>query len=402
MTIAAWWFLIWGTAHTPNLRVSTMSRSIYLDHAATSWPKPPAVEAEVLRCFRELTANPGRSGHQAALDSARLVFGVRARLARYFGVADSAHVVFTRGATEGINLVLKGLLRPGDRVAVSPLEHNAVMRPLTRLARERGIEAETLPADGLGRIDIEAAARLDGRFRLAAIAHGSNVNGAVQDVGALARAMPGTPILLDAAQTAGVVPIDVAAAGVAFLACSAHKGLLAPTGLGVLCLSPGHDVEPLIEGGTGSQSEQTEQPTFAPDRYEAGTLNLHGIAGLRGGLAHLDEHGPLGDHKRRLTQRLIDGLRGVPGIRIVAPDDGTALLMSFTLEGLPPDRVARALEADHGVLCRPGLHCAPAAHRHLGTLPQGTVRLAPGFGNTGADIDAAIRAVHAIAGKKKA
>jgi len=377
-----------------------LSRAVYLDHAATSWPKPPAVEAEVVRCFRELTPNAGRSGYQAAVGSARLLFDVRSRLARLFGVGDPAHVVFTRSATEGINLVLKGLLRAGDRVAVSPLEHNAVMRPLTRLVRERGIEVEALPADGLGRIDAEAAARLEGRYRLLAIAHGSNVNGVVQDVRSLAEAMPATPILLDAAQTAGVVPIGVEADGIAFMACSAHKGLLGPTGVGVLTLSPDHDVEPLIEGGTGSQSEQVEQPAFAPDRYEAGTLNLHGIAGLRGALGHLEEHGLLGDHKRRLTQRLIDGLGGIPGIRIIAPTDGTALLLSFVLEGLPPDRIAHQLEADHGILCRPGLHCAPTAHRHLGTLPQGAVRLAPGFGNTDDDIHAAIQAVRAVAGKR--
>ena len=286
-------------------------------------------------------------------------------------------------------------------MAVSPLEHNAVMRPLTRLAGERGIVVETLPADALGRIDVAAAAKLDGRYRLAAIAHGSNVNGVVQDIRAIAQAMPRTPILLDAAQTAGVVPIDMAADGIAFMACSAHKGLLALTGVGALCLSTDCDVAPLVEGGTGSQSEQTEQPTFAPDRYESGTLNLHGIAGLRGALSHIEAHGLLGDHKRRLTQHLLDGLRDVPGIRIIAPADGTALLLSFTLDGLPPDRIARELERGHGILCRPGLHCAPTAHRHLGTLPQGTVRLAPGFGNTDDDIAHAIRAVHAIATKSR-
>ena len=377
-----------------------MSQCIYLDHAATSWPKPPAVEAEMVRCLRELTANPGRSGHQPALDAARVLFDVRSRLARLFGAPDPARVVFTRGATEGVNLVLKGFLRQGDRVAVSPLEHNAAMRPLTRLARERGIAVDTLPADPLGRIDIEALEGLGGRYRLVAVAHGSNVNGLVQDIGAIAAALPDTPILLDAAQTAGVVPIDVAADRIAFLACSAHKGLLGPTGVGVCILSPDLEVEPLIEGGTGSRSESVEQPGFAPDRYEAGTLNLHGIAGLGGSLAHIEAHGLLGDHKRRLTTRLIDGLREVPGVRLASPADGTALLAGFTLEGLPPDRVALALERDHGILCRPGLHCAPAAHRHLGTLPQGVVRLSPGFGNTHDEIDHAVRAVHAVAASR--
>ena len=349
----------------------------------------------MVACLRGLTANAGRSGYQASVDSARLLFDVRSRLAALLGVADAARVVFTRGATEGINLVLKGFLRPGDRVAVSPLEHNAVMRPLRRLARERGVAVDVLPADPLGRIDLDAAAKLDGRHRLATVAHGSNVNGVVQDIRGLARAMPATPLLVDAAQTAGVVPLDAAADGCAFLACSGHQGLRGPTGVGALYLSPNHEVAPLIEGGTGSQSEQIEQPTFAPDRYEAGTLNVHGIAGLRGGLAHLEAHGLLGGHKRQLVLRLIDGLRGVPGIRILAPADGSALLLSFTLDGLPPDRIALALERGHGILCRPGLHCAPTAHRHLGTLPQGTVRLAPGYGNTPEHIDRAVRAIAA-------
>ncbi|MFP4057358.1 MAG: aminotransferase class V-fold PLP-dependent enzyme [Candidatus Brocadiia bacterium] len=374
-----------------------MAEPIYLDHAATSWPKPQGVEDEMTRLLRELTANAGRSGHRPALESARLVFGARSRLAALLGVADPADLVFTRGATEGLNLVLKGLLRSGERVGVCPLEHNSVMRPLDRLARERGIQVEALPADPLGRIDLDRLAPLEGRYGLVAVAHGSNVNGVVQDAGAIAAALPGTPMLLDAAQTAGVVPIDVAGQGIAFLACSAHKGLLGPTGLGACALSPEHDPEPLLEGGTGSHSESFRHPAFRPDRYEAGTLNLHGIAGLSGGLAHLEAHGLLGEHKRRLTALLLEGLSEVPGVRLFAPRDGTALLASLTIEGLPPDRAAQALERDHGILCRPGLHCAPAAHAHLGTLPQGTVRLAPGWGNTEEDIEQTVRAVHRIA-----
>jgi len=419
------------------------------------------VELEIVRRLHELTANAGRSSHQPSVDSARLVFEVRARLASLFGVADPANLVFTRGSTESVNLVLKGFLRPGDRVAVSPLEHNAVMRPLARLGRERGIVVDTLPADPLGRIDIDAVARWEGGhgdppLQLLVVAHASNVNGVVQDARAIAAALPGVPILLDAAQTAGALPIDVAADGVSFLACSAHKALLGPTGVGVCTLSPEFEVEPLLEGGTGSQSDSTEHPTFRPDRYEAGTLNLHGIAGLKGALDHLDRQSrkgpeaggsrdegtrpeargtrdegkakeqersglappasgppsppsgldplaaslPLGEAKRRLTKLLIDGLGEIPGVRLYSPRDGSALLVSFTVEGLPPDRVAAALEEDFGILCRPGLHCCAAGHRHLGTLPQGTVRLAPGYGNTDEEMAAAVRAIAEIARKK--
>ena len=377
-----------------------MRRTVYLDHAATSWPKPEAVGTEIARVLADLTANPGRSGHRPALDSARLIFSVRSRLARLFGVPDAANLVFTRGATEGLNLVLKGFLRQGDRVAVSPLEHNSVMRPLMRLAHERGILIETLPADSYGRIDLGLVARLAGRYRLAVVAHASNVNGVVQDVRALAKALPGTAVLSDAAQTAGVLPISVADDGLAFLACSAHKGLLGPTGLGVCFLDPEHDVAPLLEGGTGSQSESFEHPAFRPDRYEAGTPNVHGIAGLGGSLGHFEQHGLLGEAKRRLTRRLIDGIRDAPGVTVHSPADGTTLLMSFTVAGTPPDRVATALESGYGILCRPGLHCAPKAHGHLGTLPSGTVRLSPGYGTTEDDVEQAIQAVWAIARNK--
>ena len=374
---------------------------IYLDHAATSWPKPPGVGQAMARLASSvLLANPGRSGHRASLEAARLVFDVRCRLARLLGISDPANLVFTRGATEGLNLVLKGCLREGDRVAVSPLEHNSVMRPLTRLSRERGIVVETLPADPLGRIDLDAARKLRGRYRLVVVAHGSNVNGVVQDLAGLVAALPDTPVVADAAQTAGVVGIDAEGIGLAALAFSAHKGLLGPTGLGGCYLAPSLDPEPLLEGGTGSRSEATEQPHFRPDRYEAGTLNVHGIAGLAAALDHVERSGPLGETKRRLASILIEGLREIEGVRIYAPADGTALLVSFAVEGLPPDRVAAALETDHGILCRPGLHCAPAAHRHLGTFPQGTVRLSPGHGNTEQEMEAAVRAVHAIAASR--
>jgi len=371
---------------------------IYLDHAATSWPKAPGVgEAMARLCSSDLLANPGRSSYRASLDAARLVFETRCRLARLLGIHDPANLVFTRGATEGLNLVLKGLLREGDRVAVSPLEHNSVMRPLSRLARERGVTVETLPADDLGRIDLEAARKLRGRYRLVVVAHGANVNGVIQDLAALKEALPETPIVADAAQTAGILPIDVGEMGISALAFSAHKGLLGPTGLGGCYLADDLDPQPLVEGGTGSRSEATEQPDFRPDRYEAGTLNLHGIAGLAAALDHIESNGLLGETKRRLTTILIEGLSGLPRLRVLAPTDGSALLLSFTIEGVPPDRVAVALERDHGILCRAGLQCAPAAHRYLGTFPQGTVRLSPGYLNTEEEMEAAVRAAYSIA-----
>ncbi len=376
---------------------------IYLDHAATSWPKPAEVGRAMARAADELVANAGRSGHRPALDAARLVFETRGRLAQLFHAPRAEDMVFTGGCTDAINLVLKGFLKPGDRVAVSPLEHNAVMRPLERLARERGVTVETLPADPFGRIDPDACrrtllARSSGSPpSLVCVAHASNVNGVVQDLAGLRETFPDAPILVDAAQTAGVLPIDVADLRIDFLASSVHKGLLGPTGVGLCYLAPQHEVAPLREGGTGSQSESFEQPPFRPDRYEAGTLNLHGIAGANAALAGLSARGLLGDHKRRLCGMLVAGLAGLPGLRLHSPSDGSPLCACFTLDGLPPDQVALRLEREHGVCCRPGLQCAPAAHRHLGTLPGGTVRLSPGWGNTEDEIEVVVRAVSAIA-----
>jgi cysteine desulfurase family protein len=375
-----------------------MKNLIYLDHAATSWPKPDEVREQITRALTDCAANAGRSGHRASVASARLVFDCRRRLAELFGVSQWENVVFTRGCTEGLNLVIKGLLKPGDMVAVSPVEHNSVMRPLMRLVHERGISLQTLPADPFGRIDIEAARRVARTERLAllAVVHASNVNGAVQDLVGLREAFPETPMLVDAAQTAGVLPISIEQPRIDFLACSVHKGLLGPTGVGACYLAADHQVLPLQEGGTGSRSESLDHPDFRPDRYEAGTLNLHGIAGTYGALLGVKQRGLLGDHKRILTKMLIDGLDKIPKVIVHSPKDGSALCVSFTASGPKPEEVAARLEDGYGVLCRPGLQCAPAAHRHLGTFPVGTVRLSPGWRNTPQQVEVVLRAVHEI------
>jgi cysteine desulfurase family protein len=370
---------------------------IYLDHAATSWPKPEGVRDAVVRMFTRLAANAGRSGHQASVESAREVFETREAMARLIGARDSRDVVFTRGTTEGINLVLKGFLKRGDLVLVSPMEHNSVTRPLSHLAKTRDVRVMTLPADRFGRVKAkEAAALVGGGPRLIVMALATNTNGVVQDVAALRKAFPDTPLLLDAAQAAGVLPIDVGAMKIDFLAGSGHKGLLAPTGIGFLYLDPRHEVAPLLHGGTGSQSERTEHPAFRPDRYEAGTLNLHGIAGLGAALRFIGENGLPGRTKRKLVDRLIDGLKGMPGLTLHSPADGTAVTAAFTAEGRSPSDIAQRLEEEHGILCRPGLQCASAAHQYMGTAPEGTVRLSPGFGNTEEQVARAVEAVRAV------
>jgi len=381
--------------------MSPIDSTVYLDHAATSWPKPDTVRLAAVRCFDDMLANAGRSAHGPSLRSAELVFRTRERLGSLFGVPASQDIIFTRGATEGINLVVKGFLSEGDVVFVSSMEHNSVMRPLTGLSRTIGIRVEILPADRFGRIDPAAAAKAkeyrDVSPRLVAICHGSNVNGVVQDIRTVRKAFPDAALLVDAAQTAGVLPIDVRRDGIDFLAFSAHKGMGGPTGIGACYLNPACDVRPLLEGGTGSRSEDTIHPDFRPDRYEAGTLNLHGIAALAGALEHIDSAGLIGELKKELTGVLIDGLAAIPGVEVLCPDDGDVLMAAFVVDGISPEIVADRLEKHHGILCRPGLHCAPLAHRHLGTYPTGAVRLSPGFGNTAEQIQAAVEAVRTVA-----
>ncbi len=377
--------------------MNSTDSTIYLDHAATSWPKPVSVRDAAMRCYDELLANAGRSGYGASVRSAEMVFDTREKLAAMFGVADSKDIAFTRGATEGINLVLKGFLGDGDTVVVSPMEHNSVIRPLTTLARSRGVRIETLPADRLGRIDLAAAAAANLSPRLIAINHASNVNGIIQDIAAIGALFPDAAMLVDAAQTAGAVPIDVQRDGIDFLAFSAHKSIGGPTGLGACYMNPTYEVRPLIQGGTGSGSASTIHPEFRPDCYEAGTLNLHGIAALSGALEHIESAGLIGPLKSELTEILIEGLSGVEGVDLHSPADSGALMASFTIDGLSPETVAQKLEEDFGILCRPGLHCAPMAHRHLGTQPAGAVRLAPGLANTVEQMHKTVYAAAAVA-----
>ncbi|MHC5038282.1 MAG: aminotransferase class V-fold PLP-dependent enzyme [Planctomycetota bacterium] len=374
---------------------------IYLDHGATSWPKPEAVREKILSFSEGVCANVGRSGHRASVESARAVFECREKTAHLLGISDSTDVIFTRGATEGINLVLKGFLRHGDAVLATPMEHNAVSRPLNRLKRALDLRVGILPADPLGAVDWDAARSVAGGqpIRLVVVCHGSNVNGVVQDLEAARAAFPKSALLVDAAQTAGVLPLSAEKTGIDFLACSAHKGLLGPTGVGVCYLHPKYEVKPLMEGGTGSRSEETDQPAFRPDMYESGTLNIHGILAFSGALDHLEREGLNGDHKRELTGALIEGFRGIPRVRLHSPVDGTALLLAFTVEGMTSDQVARDLEEECGILCRPGLHCSPMAHRHLGTHPEGAVRLAPGWGNTEEHMRIAVEGLRKIAAR---
>jgi len=384
---------------------------IYLDNAATSWPKPPGVAAAMLHFLDQVGANPGRSGHRLSVEAGRIVYQAREALAALFNVRDPLRVVFAANATEALNLALHGYLRPGDHVITSSMEHNSVMRPLRALARppagRERIALTVIPCSSQGFLDptaLEAAIRPE--TALIVLNHASNVCGSllpVREAGAIAR-RHGCLLLVDAAQTAGAYPLDVEADQIDLLAFTGHKALVGPMGTGGLVIGERVDVgrlEPLKQGGTGSRSEQQEQPDFLPDKYESGTANAVGLAGLGAGVRWVLERGvaEIRRHEVELTQRLIDGLTAIPGIAVyggLAAARQTATV-SFNLDGLLPSDVGLRLDEEYDIMCRVGLHCAPAAHETLGTFPQGTVRFSLGSINTTAEVDQALEAVSTLA-----
>ena len=386
--------------------MSERRKVIYLDNAATSWPKPDGVAEAMLRYMRDVGASPGRSGHALANEAERIRFDAREAVARLFGVSDPTRVIFTLNATEALNVVMRGLLPLGTHVVTTAMEHNAVMRPL-RALEQRGVTVSLATCRPDGTLDPQALrACIRSETALIVVNHASNVCGTVlpiREIGALAREH-NIPFLLDAAQTGGCLPIDMSADNIDLLAFAGHKGLLGPSGTGGLVISDDFDIDrlpPLLCGGTGSRSEHEVQPGFLPDKYEAGTPNIVGLAGLASGVRYVLERSveQVRAHERALAQRLLTGLSGIVGVRVQGTHDAgrqTATL-SFTVDGRPVSEVALALDEVFGVMCRPGLHCAPVAHRTLGTLPEGTVRFAPGPFTTETDIDQALEAVACFA-----
>lgn len=378
------------------------TRLIYLDHAATSWPKPPVVIKAMVDFLERAGGNPGRSGHRLSIDAARIVYDTREAVAGFFNAPDPLRVVFTCNVTYALNLALYGLLRPGDHVLASSMEHNAVMRPLRALQRA-GVLLSVVPCAADGTLDPQNVARaVTLATRLIVINHASNVTGTILPIAAvapIARAA-GALLLVDAAQTAGVLPLNMAALGIDLLAFTGHKGLQGPPGSGGLILGERVDsaaLQPLARGGTGSRSESEEQPDDLPDRYESGTPAGPAIAGLGAGIAWVAERGvdTIRAHELELTRLLLDGLADIPGVTVYGPPpaEQRVAVVSFTVAGRRVSDIGLRLDEQAGVLCRVGLHCAPAAHRTIGTLPEGTVRLAPGALTTKADIVAALTAV---------
>jgi cysteine desulfurase/selenocysteine lyase len=375
---------------------------IYLDHAATSWPKPPEVLAAMHDFLACAGGNPGRSGHRLSVAAGRIVYDAREAVAELFYSADPLRVIFTLNATHAINIALHGLLRPGDRVVTSGIEHNAVMRPLRGLEL-RGVQVDVISCRSNGMLDLGEAARLiTPGTRLVALNHASNVMGTILPVAQVADLAhrAGALFLVDVAQTAGAVPIDMPAMGIDLLAFTGHKALLGPPGTGGLVIGARVDtteIEPLFRGGTGSRSEFEIQPEDCPDKFESGTPNGVGIAGLGAGVRYVLAHGveAIRDHELALARALAEGLANIPGVTVYGPADlaQRTATVSFTVADRRVSEIGLRLDEEHGVLCRVGLHCAPAAHRTIGTFPEGTVRFAAGLSTSPEDVQQAVAAV---------
>ncbi|MBI5190682.1 MAG: aminotransferase class V-fold PLP-dependent enzyme [Nitrospirae bacterium] len=380
---------------------------IYLDNAATSHPKPEAVYRRVDDVLRHASANPGRAGHQMAVEADRAIFEARESVARLFNIKHPDRIIFTPNATAALNLAIKGLLKPGEHCVTTAMEHNSVTRPLKFLA-QLGAEVDKVQPSPKGVTDpfsIKAAIKTN--TTLVAVTHASNVIGTITPIGEIIEAAHArnVPVLLDAAQTAGSVNIDVEGLGLDLLACPGHKCLYGPQGTGFLYIAPSVRLKPILYGGTGSRSDMDTMPDFLPDRYEAGTLNTPGIAGLGAGCEFIVSEGiaRIRSHEVALCKRLMEGLAGVPGMKLYGVDDpwARASVVSFNIignvEGMDPASVGDRLDSEFGIAVRVGIHCAPDAHKTMGSYPTGAVRMSPGYFNTAEDIDKAVEAVAEIA-----
>ncbi len=383
--------------------------TIYLDNAATSWPKPPGVYETLGTFLQESGANPGRAGHRMAAAASAAIAATRLSLSRLLNAESPDRVIFAHNATDALNIAILGLLRPGDRAVTTSMEHNSVSRPLAIAARASAeIVKVKCPPDGIVRPgDVADAVR--GGVRLIAVTHASNVTGAIQPIAAIAEIAraSGALLLVDGAQTVGALPVDVQALGIDLLAFPGHKGLLGPPGTGGLYIGPRVDpleLSPIRAGGTGLRSEDEHQPAELPWRYESGTLNTVGIAALGAGIRWVNETGveSIRSHEGMLTARLVDGLEALSGITVFRPGGDPAstqaAVVSLTAAGWDPAEIGAVLDQSFEISCRTGLHCAPDACRTIGAFPGGTVRLSPGPFTTEADVEATLIAFSEIVG----
>jgi cysteine desulfurase / selenocysteine lyase len=380
---------------------------IYFDNAATSFPKPREVVDAVVEYMTHIGGNPGRSGHARSIEAGEVVFSARETMARLFGVSSPMRVIFCLNATDALNLAIQGILREGDHAVTTSMEHNSAIRPLKELEKRNVIELTVVPCPS-GRVDLDV---LDGSIRpstkLVVVNHASNAFGTLQplrEIGRLCK-MKNVVLLADCAQTAGIIPLDMKSDAIDIIAFSGHKGLCGPTGTGGLVLEDGFDharMRPLKFGGTGSSSDSVYQPDFLPDVYESGTLNAAGLSGLNAGVRYIlslqDGVPGVKRHKKDLSEYFM--LRAEKNVRgftaSVPPALNETGVVSFNINGIEPSDTALQLSDRYGIMCRSGLHCAPLAHRTMGTFPRGTVRFSFGIFNTRKEIDCAIQALEEI------
>ncbi len=399
--------------HGPEVRdcsgpaIAPTGGIIHFDNAATSWPKPESVTEAMSRFMKDVGANPGRSGHRLSVEAGRVVNDARERIAELLGVKDPMRVVFGHNATDALNLGMRGILKEGDHVVTGSMEHNSVMRPLRDL-EAAGVKVTVAQCDAWGFLDPATVQdALLPNTRMVVLNHASNVVGSlapVREVGKLARDA-GAVFLVDAAQTAGCYTIDMERDNIDLLAFTGHKSLLGPQGTGGLAIADGFDADRLrrlTSGGTGSRSESKTHPDFLPDKYESGTLNTAGLAGLAEGAGFILETTVEGirEHEMMLTRRFLDGVKDIGGVTVYGGLDEKrqTSTISFRVDGMSPSEVAFALDDRHDIMCRAGLHCAPVAHRTLGTFPEGTVRFGLGYFNTVEEVDAGVEALKGLAG----
>lgn len=367
---------------------------IYLDNAASSFPKPRPVIKAVTRALGTLWGNPGRAGHKKAIVAMRMIYEARVALAGLLGLPDPGRVVFTKNATEGLNIALKGLLKPGDTVAISRLEHNSITRPLHTL-KQSGVNVIYAPVDGDGLPDPSKIPDV----KMLAVTGASNVTGAILDTKAIGEACAkrGVLLLVDAAQSAGSIPFD--ASRIDILVGTGHKALLGPQGTGFAWFRQGVTPEPFIEGGTGSDSESDLTPAYLPDRFEAGTMNTSGIAGLKAGVEYVKNLTVQGIREKEISfvSLIMDALSGESGVTVYGPTDPArrGSLIAFNIAGSDPSQIATAIDK-RGVAVRAGLHCAPEAHKFAGTFPEGSLRVSPGVMTRRRDVETFIRILRRI------
>ncbi len=382
-----------------------MKQTIYFDNGSTSWPKAPGVAGAMAELLENGAFNINRGNYAGAYEVEGMVLDTREQLARLFGVQDSRNVIFTPGITYSLNCFIKDVLKDGDHVLVTGLEHNAVMRPLEQM-RGQGVSYDIVPVDTEGNLDpdvLEGMVKPETRAVIAT--HASNVCGTIVPVGEIGEICRKKNLYfaVDTAQSAGTIPVDMEKYGIDFLAFTGHKGLLGPQGIGGFLVSEklNKNMQPLIAGGTGSQSDSFLMPENLPDKYESGTMNLPGIIGLHAALDYLEKTGIEAIHKKKmiLTEHFLNQVEEIPNVRIVGRKDTENRVAVVSLDFLDGDNAVAAfeLEQEYGIMTRVGLHCAPAAHKSLRTFPQGTVRFAFGAENTKEEIESCVKGIKRIA-----